>query len=122
MGFASKTSSIPWVLRSSICEVAAASAGGTASFEELRGAIRKIHKAPLMGEAGLGRVSQRRGVRTTRVEPSHGAAPGPRGAPTVSGRWPPDRLWSSGYNVRADLDGVRLLGYGARRVSRKVVG
>ena len=115
--------------------------------EELRGAIRKIHKASrgtygvprvhaelaaagsgvsrkrvarLMREAGLAGVSRRRGVRTTRVDHGHGAAPD-----RVERQFradAPDRLWVADITYVPTWTGFVYLAMVLDVFSRKVVG
>ena len=115
--------------------------------EELRGAIRTIHKASrgtygmprvhaelvagglgvsrkrvarLMRVAGLAGVSRRRGVRTTRVDRSHGAAPD-----RVERRFradAPDRLWVADITYVPTWTGFVYLAMVLDVFSRKVVG
>ena len=115
--------------------------------EELRGAIRTIHRASrgtygvprvhaelaaggvrvsrkrvarLMREAGLAGVSRRRSARTTRVDRSHGAAPD-----RVERRFradAPDRIWVADITYVPTWNGFVYLAIVLDVFSRKVVG
>ena len=115
--------------------------------EELRGTIRTIHRASrgtygvprvhaelaaggvrvsrkrvarLMREAGLAGVSRRRGVRTTRVDRSHGAAPDR--VERLFRADAPDRLWVADITYVPTWTGFVYLAIVLDVFSRKVVG